>query len=281
MVRQRSPKPSIAGSSPATPAIILDPSGPCPVCHPVENGVDTNVTRHWKSITKGFGGPTTWWMSVAGVWFCKACHPPACPELVSREIEIGVSSNGKTAGFGPENRGSNPCTPARKPDPKYFLTEDQEEWCKQHAAELLEWNKKNTVDRKIDKSRSEYEVDLEGMIGQYGYFRILGRDPEKEMRILKTIDPGYDDMINSKRIQIKATKHPMVYMILSEKAQSRCDFAVRMQVVGRMVRAAGFLSVSEFRSMAKIDEKITVYENNPCVHESKFHHIDELIGACL
>ncbi len=34
---------------------------------------------------------------------------------------IGVSSNGRTSGFGPEYRGSNPCTPAREKAPARAL----------------------------------------------------------------------------------------------------------------------------------------------------------------
>ena len=73
----------------AQPVVVEDPSEPCATCHLAPYGADTPVLRAWKSIIPKQAGPATWWISPAGAWTCKTCHPPGDPKSVVREIIIG------------------------------------------------------------------------------------------------------------------------------------------------------------------------------------------------
>ena len=109
MAKRQSPKLEVESSTPSAPAIVQDPTEPCPVCHPKLNGVETEVSRRWKPITGGFDGPAIWWLSTAGVWICKTCHPPACPEIVVRELDLRDVAKREGSRPGTEEcAGSNP-----------------------------------------------------------------------------------------------------------------------------------------------------------------------------
>lgn len=94
------------------PAIVQDPTEPCPVCCFVPTGGDTPILLRWRRLTIGPREETVYWLSDAGVWICKACHPPGHPDLVKREITIrGVAKREGSRPGTEECAGPNPAAP--------------------------------------------------------------------------------------------------------------------------------------------------------------------------
>jgi hypothetical protein len=117
MAKRQSPKLEAVSSNLTAPAIIEDPTVPCSVCHPDQNGVETEMTRHWRSLLGGNDNISVFWLSVYGVWVCKTCHPPGHPDLVKREITIRGVAKREGSRFGAEEcAGSNPAVPTNNAD---------------------------------------------------------------------------------------------------------------------------------------------------------------------
>lgn len=95
------------------------------------------------------------------------------------------------------------------------------------------------------------DLHIQGVKGEFGYFRILDRDPYGAMVNVHRKDHGYDDLIYGQRINVKSTRsgNRNAGIFVIQESLPKCDFLVGVSVYGRRVRANGFLSVAEFMKM--------------------------------
>ena len=215
-----------------------------------------------------------YWLGPGGKWICRICHPPGDKKLVKDAFRY-EKSNKDFVDIETVEEKKNEITNL------YFLNSEEEKWCEKFGHDMyrphpMEDGFGGWDDNEIDR----VEFDIIGAKGEFGYFKLLGKNPYDHMKIKPYIGEQYDDKIYNQRIQIKSTRHKEIYMILNSKDQKTCEFAVRMQVIGNRVKAVGFLSVEEFRDKAEVDDRITKYKANPSVHESEFHPIIDLVEAC-
>ena len=111
-------------------------------------------------------------------------------------------------------------------------------------------------------------MDIEGAFGEFAYCVFTAKYPSEVMMILDLPDRGWDDEINGKKIQVRATRrNGSCRLFLSEKVLEICDYAVliRIDEDWGAAEGMGYISIPAFKKLGVIDPRFSVYTPNRSV----------------
>lgn len=101
------------------------------------------------------------------------------------------------------------------------------------------------INRKMDESRSDEQVDLFGCMGEMAVCKLFGV-PYEEGR---SLDDGYDILLGDIRVDVKTTAHANGRLLFRSVRGFKADAAVLVQATDLwgVVRVAGFCTADHFR----------------------------------
>ena len=161
----------------------------------------------------------------------------------------------------------------------YRLSSDEIRWCEEVGRKRNSITDPHGVHDRFKDGRLGPERHMEGAKGEYGYFRMLKKDPLIHM-ISEGKDPGYDDVIEGKRIQVKTTRYHPAHLKLYINDIDRCDFAVAMSVTGDLVRSSGYLPMKRFLKIACYDSDICRFTRDRIVKAQSLAYLFLLPFHC-
>lgn len=96
--------------------------------------------------------------------------------------------------------------------------------------------------QKVDPSRSDVEIDLDGMRGEYAVAKFFGETPSMECRP----DDGWDLYLSGYRCQVKTTRHPRGRLIIRRLDNINADiFVLAIIEADNAVRLAGWIKAED------------------------------------
>lgn len=104
------------------------------------------------------------------------------------------------------------------------------------------------VTQKIDITRDDRAIDLDGMRGEWAVAKFFGEVPSYALRP----DAGWDLYVGGMRADVKSTRHPFGQLLVKSLDDVRAEVYVLAIICSEdMVRIAGWCSGKEYREKAK------------------------------
>jgi hypothetical protein len=163
-----------------------------------------------------------------------------------------------------------------KVDTVVYLTRQDHQWCMDFATRVRV--KRSDEEHRTTRYNDGMVAHKIGALGEFAYFLIVGKDPRAEMRITQDVDPGYDDILYGRKVQVKSTQfsgRPAALMC-EDFYLEKADFVVGMAVTGNIVRALGYLTVEEFVEKRGFNQHIAPNTKCGSVWEDSLRNIQHL-----
>jgi len=154
------------------------------------------------------------------------------------------------------------------------------EWCMDFATKVR--RKRSDEEKRTTRYSDGLQAHKVGALAEFAYFIIIGKDPYEEMVITDDPDPGWDDILFGKKVQVKGTRFSGIPAALMVEDQYlwTSDFVVGMAVDGNTVRSLGYETSKEFKRKSEVDEHIAPNTGCGSVWEKDLINIHYLPFHC-
>ena len=129
--------------------------------------------------------------------------------------------------------------------------EDQWKISQIAAARSMFARGKGIVTQKIDATRDDRTIDMDGMRGEWAVAKFFGEVPSYALRP----DDGWDLFIGGMKADVKSTRHPNGRLLVKSEADIKGELYVLAIIESdSQVRIAGWASAKDYRSKAETFE---------------------------
>jgi hypothetical protein len=238
--------------------------------------VDAKPLVHCGTCTVVIGGDTTeYWLGTGGKWICRVCHPPGIEGIVVDTFSF-VQKLAPVQITDPVRVNTVITFTPQQFDDARALAKSIRDRCRSDGPGSYQ-------DVWFEHTRDHESISDLGFMSEYAACLFYNLDPKIALdRSLKGRDPGYDFLLNGKKIQVKSTDYPNgVLMLSSDMMKDDFEYLLLVARNPPHFRMAGFISKNEFRKKAKPDKRAKYTKGSISVPQSMLYPAEDLSAETL